>query len=167
MSEVHGVVTGLVTNVDDPLHQGRIKISFSWLDQTHETDWVRIATMMAGNGRGSHFIPEVNDEVLVAFQHGDPRAPYVIGFLWNGQDATPAQHVRDRAIVSRNGHMIRFIDSTPTAGNRGALIVQDAHGNSIVMTNGKVTITSVGLLEVTAVSITLNGRVVAPNGNPI
>jgi uncharacterized protein involved in type VI secretion and phage assembly len=167
MSEVRGVVPAIVTNVDDPLHQGRIKVSFQWLDETHETDWIRIATMMAGGGRGTHFIPEVRDEVLIAFQQNDPRAPYVVGFLWNGQDAPPAEHVRDRAIVSRNGHMIRFLDSTPDGGNLGALIVQDAHGNYIVMTNGKISVHAVGLLEITAPTITLNGRVVAPNGNPI
>jgi uncharacterized protein involved in type VI secretion and phage assembly len=167
MSEMRGVVPGLVTNVDDPLHQGRVKVTFPWLDGEHETDWVRIATLMAGNQRGSFFMPEPRDEVLVAFEHGNPRVPYVIGFLWNGQDHPPADNVHDRKLVSVNGHTIRFIDSTPVGGSKGALIIEDAHGNRIVMSNGKITVASTGVLELRGATLTLNGRVVAPNANPI
>jgi uncharacterized protein involved in type VI secretion and phage assembly len=167
MSEMRGVVPGLVTNVDDPLHQGRVKVTFPWLDAQHETDWVRVATLMAGGQRGSFFMPEPRDEVLVAFEHGNPRVPYVVGFLWNGQDHPPADNVHDRKLVSVNGHMIRFIDATPVGGSKGALVIEDAHGNRIVMSNGKITIASTGVLELRGATLTLNGRVVAPNANPI
>jgi uncharacterized protein involved in type VI secretion and phage assembly len=167
MSLINGVVIGLVTHVDDPEKNGRVKVRFPWLDDDHETDWIRIATMMGGNGRGSFFIPEIEDEVLVAFDHGDARFPYVVGFLWNGQDAPPADHVRIRRIQSVNGHRISFIDATPDSGSKGALVIEDAHGNTISMSNGKIAIKSVAVLELNAPTITLNGRVVCPNPNPI
>jgi uncharacterized protein involved in type VI secretion and phage assembly len=167
MSCINGVVPGLVTAVNDPDGQGRIKVSFRWLNTTHETDWVRIATAMAGNGRGTFFMPEINDEVLVAFGHGDTRFPYVIGFLWNGKDAPPADNTRLRRIQSVNGHRISFIDATPDSGSKGALVIEDAHGNTVSMSNGKIAIKSVAVLELVAPTITLNGRVVCPNPNAI
>jgi uncharacterized protein involved in type VI secretion and phage assembly len=163
MSQINGLVVGLVTQRD----VGKIKVTYPWLDDTYETDWVRIATPMSGNNRGSCFMPEVNDEVLLGFDKGDTRTPYVIGYMWNGVDAPPSQDVRDRRITSVNGHCLRFLDSTPSGGSLGALVIQDAHGNAITMSNGKITIAAKGLLELTAPNITINGRVVAPNGNPI
>ena len=163
MSNMSGVVVGLVTKVD----VGKIKVNFPWLDDNHETDWIRIATMMSGDGRGSFFMPEPNDEVLVGFDQGNPRIPYVVGYMWNGKDAPPGQDVRDRRITSKNGHTIRFLDSTPDSGSKGAIVIEDAHHNRITMSNGKISIDAKGLLEITAGTITLNGRVVSPNGNPI
>lgn len=163
MSQINGLVVGLVTQVD----VGKIKVNYPWLDENHESDWIRIATAMAGNNRGSCFMPEIKDEVLIGFDKGDTRTPYVVGFLWNGVDAPPSQDVRDRRLMSVNGHGIRFLDSTPSNGDMGHLVVQDAHGNAIAMSNGKITIRAKGVLEIIAPTITLNGRVVAPNGNPI
>jgi uncharacterized protein involved in type VI secretion and phage assembly len=163
MSQINGLVVGLVTQVD----VGKIKVNYPWLDENQVTDWVRIATPMSGNNRGSCFMPEVNDEVLLGFDKGDTRTPYVVGYMWNGVDATPSQVVRDLRITSVNGHCLRFLDSTPSGGSMGALVIEDAHGNAITMSNGKITIRGQGVLELTAPNITLNGRVVAPNGNPI
>ncbi len=171
MSQINGVVVGLVTNVEDRSSQGRIRVRFPWLTEQHETDWIRIATTMGGKGRGTFFMPEVNDEVLLAFEHGNVRFPYVVGFLWNGKDEPPANHVRLRRIQSVNGHRISFIDATPSGGSKGALVIEDAHGNTIALSNGKITIKSVGTLELNAPLITLQGpgyrRVVTPNSNPI
>ena len=171
MSEINGVVVGLVTNVEDRLGQGRIRVRFPWLAEHHETDWIRIATTMGGKGRGTFFMPEIDDEVLLAFEHGDVRFPYVMGFLWNGEDEPPADHVRVRRIQSVNGHRISFIDATPSGGSKGALVIEDAHGNTISMSNGKIVIKSIAALEIDAPIITLQGpgfkRVVTPNSNPI
>jgi uncharacterized protein involved in type VI secretion and phage assembly len=167
VNKINGVVIGLVTNVSDELKQNRIKVRFPWLDDSQETDWIRIATMMAGGSRGSMFMPEVDDEVLVAFEHGDPRFPYVVGFLWNGQDKPPGEHVRDRKIVSKNGHQIRFLDATASNGSLGALIIEDAHGNRITLSNGHIHIKSKGQLTLSGKTISINGRTVAPNRNPI
>jgi uncharacterized protein involved in type VI secretion and phage assembly len=167
MNSINSVVTALVTNVEP----GRIKASYRWLDDQHETDWMRIATMMGGANRGSFMMPKVNDEALVAFDHGDTRFPYVVGFLWNGKDQPPGQHIRDRKIVSENGHMIRFIDATPDGGSVGALVIEDGHGNRISLSNGKIRIESVSVLEIDAPTITLSGpgykRLIARNNNPI
>lgn len=109
-----GVAAGIVTNNQDADGLGRVKIKFPWLSDDNESDWVRIATFMAGSERGSFFLPEVGDEVLVAFEHGDINHPYVIGALWNGV-ATPPETNSDgqnniRKIRSRSGHEIIFND---------------------------------------------------------
>ncbi len=163
MSIVNGLVIGIVTDVEP----GRVKLNFPWLDDKHETDWVRVATLMSGGGRGSCFMPEINDEVLVGFEHGDTSCPYVMGFLWNGQDQPPSEHVRDRKIVSKNGHSIRFLDSTPDAGSKGALVIEDAHGNRITMSSGKVLIQSKHILELEAAAIYLTGPELAPDGDGV
>jgi len=87
--------------------------------------------------------------------------------MWNGMDAPPGQDPRDRKLVSKNGHQIRFLDSTPNGGNMGALIIQDAHGNTITLSNGQINITSVSILSLNAPKIMINNRIVAPNANAI
>lgn len=166
MSLIQGIVTGTVTKIDEEIH-GRIKVRFNAHEETHETDWVRIATTMGGKNRGTFFMPEKDDEVVVGFERGDVRFPYVLGFLWNGPDKPPADHVRLRRIQSVNGHSITFIDATENNGSKGALVIEDAHGNIVTMSNGKITIKSVGLLQIEAPVVTINGRVVSPNNNPI
>jgi uncharacterized protein involved in type VI secretion and phage assembly len=166
----HGVVIALVRDVDDPLKQGRIKVHFPWLDDEHLTDWVRIAAPMSGSDRGVCFPPELEDEALVAFEHGNPRRPIVIGFLWNGQDKPPVVDVQERRIKSKNGHSIRFIDGTPSGGSKGALVLEDAHGNRITMSKGKISINA-PLVEINGSVLTLGGpgyrRVVTGSNNPI
>ncbi|NTU41448.1 MAG: phage tail protein [Nitrospirales bacterium] len=116
VGSVSGVAAGIVTNNQDPDGQGRVKVRFPWLSDDNETDWVRIATLMAGSGRGSFFLPEVGDEVLVAFEHGDINRPYVIGALWNGVDNPPETNADGknniRKIRSRSGHEIIFNDDS-------------------------------------------------------
>lgn len=153
MAIVNGVVVGIVTAVD----VGKVKVHFPWLDAEHESDWIRIATAMSGGNAGSFLMPNVQDEVLVAFDHGDTRFGYVIGFMWNGQDAAPGTDVRDRKLVSKNGHMIRFLDSSPDAGSKGAIVIEDATGNRITLSDGKVVVQSKFLIEIEAPTIYLQG----------
>ena len=112
---INGVVVGIVTNNEDPDSMGRVKVKFPWLSDTNESYWARIATLMAGEDRGTFFLPEVGDEVLVAFDHGDINHPYVIGALWNGVDTPPETNADGknniRKIKSRSGHMIIFDDN--------------------------------------------------------
>ena len=70
-SRVSGVVVGVVTNNQDPEGMGRVKVKFPWLSDEDESNWARVAAPMAGKERGFYFLPEVEDEVLVAFEHGD------------------------------------------------------------------------------------------------
>ena len=171
METINGVAVGIVKDLADPDNMGRVKLEFPYLGGKNISSWARIATLMAGPDRGSWFMPEVDDEVLVAFDHGDNQSPYIIGFLWNGQDPPPSEQPRERMLRSLNGHTIRFLDSTPNAGDRGALVIEDAHGNRIILSNGKITIKSTAVLELNAPVITLQGpgyrRVVSPNNNPL
>lgn len=168
---MQGVVVGIVSNVNDPLGQCRVKLRFPWMDDNYETDWVRIAAPMGGNNRGIRFMPEVDDEALVAFEHGHQNIPYVIGFLHNGEDAVPNKSVPERIIRSVNGHAIRFLDSTPSQGDSGGVVIEDAHGNRIILSNGKITIKGTAVVQIDAPSIVLSGpgytRIIAPNSNPI
>ena len=113
--KIFGVALGIVTNNnDDEGKLGRIKVKFPWLSDNNETDWVRMTTFMAGEARGSFFLPEVGDEVLVAFENGNINRPYVIGALWNGK-AKPPETNSDgknniRKIRSRSGHELIFND---------------------------------------------------------
>lgn len=113
-NRINGVVVGIVTNNDDPEKLGRVKVRFPWLSDENESSWARIATPMAGNDRGIYFLPELDDEVLVAFQQGDIGYPYIIGSLWNGKDPPPEQNEGGknnvRMIKSRSGHIMRFND---------------------------------------------------------
>ncbi|MCP5106293.1 MAG: phage tail protein [bacterium] len=115
VNQVPGIAMGIVTNNQDPEKLGRMKLSFPWLSDDNETDWVRMSTMMAGKEMGSFFLPEVDDEVLVAFVHGDINCPYVIGSLWNDKAKPPEGNADGknniRKITSRSGHEIIFDDN--------------------------------------------------------
>jgi uncharacterized protein involved in type VI secretion and phage assembly len=171
MSELYGVIPGTVKEVGNADYPGAVKVEFSWMGGKNESHWAPVAAAMAGGGRGAYFMPEKGDEVLVAFGHGDVNHPYVVGFLWNGVDQPPAQDVRERIIRSVNGHAIRFLDSTPDSGDRGALVIEDGHGNLITLSNGKITIKSTAVLELDAATIVMkvagSRRVVVPSPNPI
>ena len=112
--KIFGVVAGIVISNKDPENLGRVKIKFPFLSDENESYWARIATLMAGPERGIYFLPEVGDEVLVAFEHGDINAPYVIGFLWNNKQKPPETNSDGknniRKIRSRSGHEIIFND---------------------------------------------------------
>lgn len=129
-----GVVVGIVTNNQDPDKMARVRVKFPWLSDNHESWWARIATPMAGSGRGMYFVPEVNDEVLVAFEHGDVRSPYIVGALWNGQDSPPASNDDGknniRLVHSRSGHLIRLDD---TDGDEKIEIIDKTGGNKITI----------------------------------
>lgn len=111
---IWGVVSGLVTNNQDPDGLGRVKVKIPQFSEADESNWARVSGLMAGKERGAYFLPEVNDEVLVAFELGDINRPYVIGALWNGMDKPPQTNSdgknNQRVIKSRSGHTICFDD---------------------------------------------------------
>jgi phage protein D len=120
---ISGVVVAIVTDNNDPNNAARVKLQFPWLDAKYESDWARLAQLGAGPQSGAVWIPEVHDEVLVAFDHGDIRRPYVVGSLYNGKD-TPNQGsglfnsgaVNRRGFISRKGHQFIFFDDPNNAG---------------------------------------------------
>ncbi len=128
---MHGVVVGVVTDNEDPKDLGRVKLQFPWRDADDESYWARIATPMAGSEYGAYFLPEVDDEVLVAFENGDIHTPYVVGSLWNGEQPPPQRNDGEndvREIRSRSDHTIAFDD-----GDDGRITIQTSDGHEIVV----------------------------------
>ncbi len=142
-----GVVVGIVTNNKDPDNLGRVKLKFPWRDDSQETNWARISVPMAGGDRGTYFLPEVGDEVLVSFDHGDIEQPYVLGGLWNGKDKPPETNQTGkndkRVIKSRSGHLIVLDDTQGTekvaiqtkAGHK--IVLDDSPGSSSIQIEDK------------------------------
>ena len=139
---LYGVTVGVVTNNQDPAGLGRVKVKFPWLSDQDESHWARVLTPMAGNDRGLYFLPEVDDEVLVAFEHGLVEFPYILGALWNGKDKAPESNADGkndrRTIKSRSGHLIRLDDSN---GKEKIEIIASGGNNSIVISTADNTIT--------------------------
>jgi uncharacterized protein involved in type VI secretion and phage assembly len=182
----YGVYPALVSDVRDPDGQGRVKITLPWSPDTdgdRYEAWARLATLMGGNNRGSWFIPDPNDEVLVVFEGGDPRRPYVLGGLWNGKDKPPeamdgAGRNPRKTIRSRNGVKVSLDDSdgresltleTP-GGQRvtlkdgpGAIEIVDANGNSVKLETSGITVNAAAKVTVTASAVELSAATVTVN----
>jgi uncharacterized protein involved in type VI secretion and phage assembly len=148
-----GVAIGVVTNNKDPEGLGRVKTSLPWMADQVESDWARVVAPMAGPGRGVYFLPEVNDEVLVAFEHGNPDMPYVLGGLWNGKDKPPADNGDGkndlRIIKSRSGNQIKLSDAE---GEAAIEIIDSSAKNTIVIRakDNSITITAAGDITIAA-----------------
>jgi phage baseplate assembly protein V len=137
-----GVAIAIVTNNKDPDGLGRVKVKLPWLGDQVESDWARVVTAMAGAERGLYCLPEVDDEVLVAFEQGRPDSLYVLGGLWNGKDKPPETNADGknnvRALKSRSGHVIRLTD---TQGEEKIEIIDKTGKNSIVISAKDKTVT--------------------------
>ncbi len=119
------VYSALVTDIADPEQRGRVKIRLSWPPDplgSHYEAWARVATLMAGNQRGTWFMPEIDDEMLIAFESGDPRRPCVLGALWNGQDQPP------RSIGSGSNNDVRVIRTRSGL----EITLDDSHGEESI-----------------------------------
>jgi uncharacterized protein involved in type VI secretion and phage assembly len=156
-----GVVVGVVTNNQDSAKMGRVRVSFPWLSGDNESWWAHIATPMAGNGRGVYFLPEVGDQVLVAFAHGDVRSPYIVGALWSAKDTPPATNDDGqnniREMKSRSGHIIRLDD---TDGNEKIEILDKTGGNSLTIasSDNSITLTCNGRMKLQATGIDISSQ---------
>ncbi|HYH78815.1 MAG TPA: phage baseplate assembly protein V [Longimicrobium sp.] len=190
----YGAYPALVKDVADPDGQGRVKVSLPWSPdaegEAYEA-WARLATLMAGNDRGSWFVPDVNDEVLVVFAGGDPRFPCVVGCLWNGEDAPPETMDGGgrnylKVLKSRNGVMVTLDDhdgqeklilETPGGctvtlqDGPGTITVEDSNGNSVKLESAGITVTAAakvtvqaGTVEVSAGSVSVNAGMATFSG---
>jgi uncharacterized protein involved in type VI secretion and phage assembly len=178
---LYGVYPALVREVQDPDGQGRVKVGVPSLgDPSGEgryEAWARVATFMAGPERGSWFPPDVDDEVLVCFEAGDPQRPYVVGGLWNGVDAPPEAmdglglnyrkvlrsrmgieivlddtDGREALILSTpGGCRLELRDGPPSA------VVSDGHGNSVRLDASGISITAAGEVRVSATHLKVSG----------
>jgi uncharacterized protein involved in type VI secretion and phage assembly len=162
-SPIYGVVVGIVTQNEDKDKLGRVKLKFPWLSDD-ESDWARITQLGAGPNAGAVFIPEVSDEVLVAFEHGDISRPYVIGSLYNGKDKPSLGDglfnqgkVKRNGFVSRKGHKFVFFEDSGKSGI--ALITSDrkikvslneSNSEIHIECQGKVTIESQGDMKLSS-----------------
>jgi uncharacterized protein involved in type VI secretion and phage assembly len=181
----YGVYPAVVTDLNDPEGQGRVRIRLPWSpdDSGGYEAWARLATLMGGNNRGSWFIPDLDDEVLVVFQAGDTRWPFVIGGLWNGVDAPPEQMDQSgsndiKSLRSRNGVKVTLDDASgqerlilETPGGQqvsltdgpGVIELRDSNGNTVTLESSGITLSAsakvtvqAGTVEVSAGSVTVN-----------
>ena len=165
--KIHGIVPGKVIDVNDPAGMGRVNVKLPIYTGQDQAYWAPVATMMAGGTRGSWFMPEKDDDVLVAFQDGDVAHPHIIGYLWNGQQQPPRTDPHMRVLQSVNGHMIEMYDPPAGSADSGYLRLRDAYGNEIVLQDANIAIKSVGSVTIDGPSVVINGRPVLPMGGPI
>jgi uncharacterized protein involved in type VI secretion and phage assembly len=182
----YGAYPALVTDIRDPDQQGRVKVTLPWakspLGEQYEA-WARLATLAAGINRGTWFIPDVNDEVLVVFQAGDPSLPFVVGSLWNGRDSPPmsmdqAGENNLKIIRSRNGTTITLDDtsgseqfSVTTPGGAKLILrdgpsrceITDSNGNTIKMEAFGITITASSKIVLTASTVEISAGEMTAN----
>ncbi len=140
MSHFKGVLPGIVKSLKDPDGLGRIQIHFPTQGGENRSFWAAVTAPMAGPKRGFFFQPEIEDEVLVAFQDGDAQHPYILGFLWNGQDLPPESKPDNRVIVTPGGHTIRFEDAP---GSR-KIIIRSSGGLHLTLDDADKSITLAG-----------------------
>jgi uncharacterized protein involved in type VI secretion and phage assembly len=184
MRKLNGVFSALVTDNVDPDNLGRVKVRLPQLGESdprgHDA-WARLATLMAGQNRGTWFIPDMNDEVLVAFEAGDVRRPYVIGSLWNVSNMPPESidtNNNKKLLRSRNGVKITlddqsgqesFIVETP-GGQKitlkdgpGAIEIADSNGNSVKLETAGVTVNASAKVTINASIVEISSGMVTVN----
>ncbi|MFI0486252.1 VgrG-related protein [Actinomadura sp. 9N215] len=171
-----GVVSALVTDNDDPENQGRVKLRFPWLDKDYVSDWARVV-QFGGKGGGGLLMPEVNDEVLVAFDRGALDHPYVIGGLYNGVDRLPKYQrmpvvaprpggkVNWRSVASRSGNRIELLDAPGRQGvtissgdDRMSITLRETGTRLTVESNGSVDISGARAVMVSGGVATVDAR---------
>jgi uncharacterized protein involved in type VI secretion and phage assembly len=170
MDRWYGVYPAVVTQTNDSeKHEGRVKLKLPWLDETLETGWARIIMPGAGRERGLYWLPEVDDEVMVAFWAGDINHPYVLGGVYSTANKPPIAEtpqasgkITERTFKTRSGHMIRLAEDE--ADNKGEIElkfhndtayikISDESGKTkidITTTEGEVVINSKGATTVTS-----------------
>jgi uncharacterized protein involved in type VI secretion and phage assembly len=171
-----------VVDLDDPQSLARVRVrllNFDGVDGHDAPVWARVATPFAGNNRGTFFIPDVGDEVLVIFVNGDPRHPIVVGGLWNGSDTAPESISNGRnikkVIRSKNGVKLtledqdgqeKFIAETP-GGQKvtlkdgpGAILIEDSNGNSVKLETAGITVTASAKVTINASQVAVSAGLV-------
>lgn len=143
------LLAGIVTENKDPKGWGRVRVKFPTLSEDHNSYWARMVQVGAGEARGFDCLPEINDEVLVAFEHGDIHRPYILGGVWNGRDNPPIPvedaighdgTVRLRTFKTRTGHQLQFVEEDKGANSKAGTYVETAAGHCFKMNDGDRTI---------------------------
>ena len=170
---IKGIAIALVTQNKDTDGLCRVKVRYPWHEKPRESYWARLSMPMAGKERGFVFIPEVGDEVVVAFEREDIPFPCILGALYNGEDKPPLANSdgkNDRRIIkSRKKHSLLFDDGTKgiveLAHEKGrkiilddsGFVVQDENGNVVKVdsNSGAMTIEAKGQLNIKAATISI------------
>jgi phage protein D len=132
------LLIGKVTNNEDPEGLGRVRVMFPTLTEKHDSQWARVVAAGAGQDRGFDCLPEINDEVLVGFEHGDIHRPFVMGGLWNGTQKPPetvsssvtGTKVRVRTFKTRTGHHLQFTDEDQGSSKKG-IQIKSVYGHQV------------------------------------
>jgi len=137
-----GVYPAIVTNIDDPKGLGRIQVRLPTLGQDggDVRAWATLVTPYAGDDQGFEFLPEVDTQVVVAFEAGNPRRPYIVGACWNGKESlpeTPATPNNIRVIKTRSGSTLEFDDTSGAA----KVTLRTSKGNELVLDEGAQEVT--------------------------
>ncbi len=148
-------LVGIVTNNQDPDDLGRVRVRFPTLTpetdgSAHESNWARVLGLGVGDQRGMQWLPEIDDEVLVGFEHGDIHRPYVIGGVWNGKDKTPDKvedaiekgKVRLRSLKTRTGHLLQFVEEDKDRSKAGVYLTT-ASGHTLALNDSDRAVTLV------------------------
>ncbi|MCB0725942.1 MAG: type VI secretion system tip protein VgrG [Ignavibacteriae bacterium] len=147
---VQGLETGIVTDLEDPEGENRVKVKLPVVSSSEDGIWMRIATLDAGSNRGTFFLPEIDDEVIVGFISNDPHHPVILGMLHSSAKPAPltASNSNDeKGYVSRAQTKMIFDDGQKT------LTIEDASGNKMKFESGGITIESSTVLNLKAASI--------------
>ena len=150
MAGLYGLYTATVLDVRDPKRLGRVRVRPATVEVAGlERRWARLATLMAGDGRGTWFVPDRGDEVLVAFEAGDARRPFVVGALWNASAKPPermdAAGTNPRRVIRTRGGARIALDDAPSR-----VEISDANGNSVVLEPAGVTVRAAGRVRIAA-----------------
>ena len=164
---IYEPVVGIVTNISDPQKLCRVRVKFPTLSAMDESWWASVVTPGAGKDRGWFTVPEVGDEVLVMFEHGDIARPLVIGAMWNGKDKPPDKNDGDnerRTIVSKGGNKIVFDDKEKSVtiedgGGVGSITLSEA-GIALQAKQGCVGMQGKGDVSIVAGEISIKGTTV-------
>ncbi len=165
-----GLVPAIVTNVNDEQSLGRVKVKYPWLGDTEESHWARLIAPGAGQDRGLIMVPEVNDEVIVGFLHGDINHPYVLGGVWNNEDTPPegatptGDSVDVRELRTRIGHKLTFYDKSGSEkieliDKSGNFLLIDTSGKTITIeTEGDFIVKAQGAIKMEGKSIDMQAK---------
>jgi uncharacterized protein involved in type VI secretion and phage assembly len=144
----YGVTTGRVINQADPMFLGRVQLQLPFIDALDLSPWARVAVPMSGIVSGMYFMPELGDEVLVAFEQGDINVPYVIGSLWNGfaPPPFPTPYAQMRGIrTPLVFNTLTFMEAPPTI-----ILAAPAAGQTVTLSEAGTTIASASAVEILA-----------------
>jgi uncharacterized protein involved in type VI secretion and phage assembly len=175
----HGIYSGSIIDNRDPENLARVLVRVPALRETNKGVWARLATLMAGRDSGTLFVPDVGDEVLVAFVQGDLRAPCVLGAVWSKTALPPTVADPPASVMqirSRNGVSLRILDDQ---GNNSLIVetpggqrmtlhdgpdtvrIDDSHGNSVTMSPSGVKVLAASKVEVSAGMVEISAGLVS------